>query len=210
MVKMIPDSTGRFSSRPYYLERELDAECEAVISGFLTKRHGVLRLPVATDELTILIEQHAESLDLYADLSEHGANTEGMTEFFPEAAPKVSVSKHLSTDSQRENRLRSTLAHEFGHVYFHNALWEDKLQPGSLFDRLDTMNKAICRRDTILDAPKYDWMEWQAGYVSGAILMPFTTITTLVSDYCQHLQLHAGVHVDNYHAQTIVHKVRQA
>ena len=34
----------------------------------------------------------------------------------------------------------------------------------------------ICKRETIIDARNTDWMEWQAGYVSGALLMPISMI----------------------------------
>jgi Zn-dependent peptidase ImmA (M78 family) len=85
---------------------------------------------------------------------------------------------------RRENRLRSTLAHEFGHVHLHRNVWNEKLRPGELLARDDPTNKAICRRDTIIDAPSYDWMEWQAGYVSGAILVPSSRARRLVGDYC--------------------------
>ena len=40
-------------------------------------------------------------------------------------------------------------------------------------------------------------MEWQAGYVSGAILMPASQIRRLVSDYCGPRGLHASVLVSS-------------
>ena len=33
-------------------------------------------------------------------------------------------------------------------------------------------------------------MEWQAGYISGALLMPVTPLRRLVSDYCGRRELH--------------------
>ncbi len=33
-----------------------------------------------------------------------------------------------------------------------------------------------CYRENIIDAPESDWTEWQAGWVSGAILMPASAL----------------------------------
>ncbi len=206
MVKMVPDRTGRFAERPHYTPEELDRECERIISAFLRKRHGELRFPVTTDELNILIEQSGASLDGYADLTAYGADVEGVTAFFPDKEPEVSISVRLANDDRRKNRLRTTLTHEFGHVHLHRHLWAEKLSAGSLFARraASADNKAICKRDTIIDAAQTDWMEWQAGYVSGAILMPVSHIRRLVADYCQPHGLHGSVHAASEHAQHLV------
>jgi len=51
-------------------------------------------------------------------------------------------------------------------VVFHNFIWAFE-QP-SLF-KPDSGNLTIkCNRDTILNARDVDWLEWQAGYASGA------------------------------------------
>ena len=53
-------------------------------------------------------------LDPYADLSAYGADVEGVTEFFPNRGPKVSISERIAADERRENCYRTTLTHEFG------------------------------------------------------------------------------------------------
>lgn len=88
MVKMIRDNTGRFAERSFYRERDLDDECERLIRELLMKRHGKVDYPVATDDLTVLIEMHHADLDPYADLSAYGADVEGVTEFFPTGGPR--------------------------------------------------------------------------------------------------------------------------
>lgn len=206
-MKMVRDSTGRFAQRPYYTAAELDRECEHIVSGFLTARHGQFRLPVTTDELSILVEQHDASLDSAVDLSEYGQDVEGMTAFYPDRNPEVSISDRLANDARRENRLRTTLAHEFGHVHFHRYLWAEKFMTGRLFDRRSTENKVICKRDSILDAKDTDWMEWQAGYVSGAILMPVGPIRRFVSDFCGNRGLHAAVSLASEPGRQIVNDV---
>lgn len=172
--------------------------------GFLRKKHGDVQFPISTDDLHVLIEQQDASLDAYADLSAFGEDVEGVTEFFPDKGPMVSISERLANDGRRENRLRTTLTHEFGHVYFHRYLWAEKFISGRLFERKSLENKAICKRDTILNASQYDWMEWQAGFVSGAILMPASHVRRLVTDYCQPRGLHGAVYVGSDHGRALV------
>jgi Zn-dependent peptidase ImmA (M78 family) len=209
MVRMVPDGTGRFAERPHYSADELDRECEHIVSAFLRKKRGDVRFPIVTDDLHVLIEQHEASLDAYADLSAFGDDVEGVTEFFPDKGPMVSISERLANDSRRENRLRTTLSHEFGHVHFHRHLWAEKFISGRLFERNSLENKAICKRDTILNASQYDWMEWQAGYVSGAILMPASHVRRLVTEYCQPRGLHGGVYIGSDHGRALIGTVME-
>src|SRR5208282_4225053 len=119
MVKYVRDNTGRFSERPYYKFEELDRECEDIITRFLKERHGKVEYPVTTEDLTLLIESDTNDFDPYADLSGYGSDVEGLTEFRPGGKPNVKIAERLSNDERRENRLRTTLTHEYGHVRFH-------------------------------------------------------------------------------------------
>ena len=207
MVKMVPDKTGRFAERPHYSPEDLDRECERIVSAFLRKKRGAVSFPIATEDLEVLIEQEGASLDSCVDLSAFGEEVEGVTEFFPDQGPKVSISDKLATDDRRKNRLRTTLAHEFGHVHFHRHLWAEKFLSGRLFERKSSENKAICKRDTVLNANQYDWMEWQAGYVSGSVLMPLTHIRQLVSEYCESLGLHGAVYQGSQQGLALIAQV---
>ena len=210
MVAWVPDRSGRFGRRPHFSREELDRECEAIVGTFLRGRYGEARYPISTDDLTVLVERYTSSLDLYADLSAHGEDVEGMTEFFPDELPAVAVSERLSSDPRRENRLRTTLAHELGHAQFHRALWAERFSRGGLFDRADPEAKAICKRDSILEAREVDWMEWQAGYVSGAILMPRSVLGRLVAELCVPCGIHAVVHAESPLAAEMVGRVVEA
>lgn len=207
MVKMVPDKTGRFAERPHYAPEDLDRECERIVSAFLRKKRGAVAFPIPTEDLHTLIEQADATLDAYADLSAFGEDVEGMTEFFPDQGPKVSISEKLANDERRENRLRTTLTHEFGHVHFHRHLWAEKFLSGRLFERKSLENKAICKRDTVLNANQYDWMEWQAGYVSGSVLMPLTHVRHLVSEYCQPRGLHGMIYQGSENGLALVARV---
>lgn len=182
-MKYIPDDTGRFHRRPYFERGELDTDCERIISEFLQDVHGEVRFPVRTDDLTKLVERDTEDLDLYADLSAEGPNVEGVTGFTPGQRPRVRISRALSEAPWAENRLRTTLTHEYGHVRFHTFVWELDSQNIDLFGDRGPREGARCNRDTMINAPARDWMEWQAGYISGALLMPIGPVNRLVADF---------------------------
>jgi hypothetical protein len=170
-MKWVTDRTGRFARRPHYQPEELDQECEQIILAFLKANYGKIEFPIKTDDLTVLIEQKA-SLDSYADLTAEPGDVEGVTEFFRGKRPVVRIASSLSA-AHLENRLRTTLTHEFGHVHFHQFLFEADAQPQSLFDTAhDTHDGNKCKRENMVNAAESDWMEWQAGYVCGSILMP--------------------------------------
>lgn len=178
-MKMVRDTTGRFSQRPHYEATELDRECEIVVSSFLKTKYGSATFPLSTDDLTLLVESESEELDVYADLSCYGPGVEGVTLFVPGAKPRVKTSRELAENSSLANRFRTTLSHEFGHVHFHSYLFDASLQSLDLFVPASGSRTApageqiqICKRDTMVDAAQADWMEWQAGHVCGAILMP--------------------------------------
>jgi len=182
-VKLIPDPTGRFAQRPFYEPGELDVECERTMSTFLRSLYGKVEYPVRTDDLTKLIERHVDDFDSYADLTTHyGEGVEGVTEFRPGKKPIVRIHEILATDEFRENRLRTTLTHELGHVIFHTWLFDQRSAP-SLFPvkpRADDVQ--VCKRDTLLNAPQVDWMEWQAGHACGAFLMPGSRVKKVAQE----------------------------
>jgi hypothetical protein len=182
MVLYVKDKTGRFAERPHYKQEELDQECEKIIRTYLQEKHSEVRFPVDTEDLKSLIERDTHELDCYADLSEHGADVEGVTEFFMGKKPIVRISSRLTEDVRLENRLRTTLTHEYGHVNFHAYLFRLNQTQGQLF-QAQAPQRLISKRENIIDAPQSDWMEWQAGYVCGAILMPVTFIRKLATDF---------------------------
>jgi hypothetical protein len=197
-MKWVADQTGRFRLRPYYDREELDFECERIISRFLERKYGVCCFPISTDDLTVMIEEDTSDLDLFADLSVLGEDVEGLTDFFPDRKPAVKISADLSLDDRKEHRLRTTLAHEYGHVKFHTFLWElnrwenpeNAIMYTGKYSRLySKFNLAVpninprCKSSQIIDAPFEDWMEWQASYACGAFLMPLTPLKKLTEDF---------------------------
>ncbi len=197
MPKYVRDNTGRFQQRPHYEPKELDIECEKIIKAFLTALHGTVKFPVQTEDLKKLIERDADDLDVYADLSIYGPEVEGVTEFSPGQKPRVSISSALTEDTRRENRLRTTLTHEYGHVKFHSYLWDMEPPSADLLRQQPNRNKIICKRDTMIDATQTDWMEWQAGYICGALLMPKSTVTNLCREYSEVHNIYGAISIQS-------------
>ena len=179
-MKWVPDKTGRFPERPYYERDELDYECESLVTSFLQAQQSSVSYPISTNDLTILLEKSTSDLDLYADLSAEGDEVEGVTDFIANNKPRVRISGHLSHQSNVDNRLRTTVTHELGHVKFHAFLWPHNQIP--LLAVTSDGRSPRCKRETILNAKIVDWMEWQAGYASGAFLIPITTLRQIVRD----------------------------
>lgn len=177
-MRWVRDNTGRFKLRPHYQAEELESICEETITGFLQKRHGAVRFPVSTGDLTVLIEQEVDDLDSGCELEE---GVDGLTDFFPRKRPRVKIATRLQ-QPYLENRLRTTLTHEFGHVRLHGFLFALDDDLGRLFDGPPQDHRNQCRREDIEGASS-DWMEWQARFACGALLMPASALTRVVRDF---------------------------
>lgn len=203
-MKWVNDKTGRFPQRPHYLPEEIDDECERVIRDFLTKKYGKVEYPIKTDDLTILIEQRAD-LDSYADLSGEPGEVEGVTEFTPRQRPVVRIASALHATNM-ENRLRTTLTHEWGHVQFHQFMFDDPInQSPSLFASQPKTHTNKCHRDNMIGASERDWMEWQAGYACGAVLMPSSALVETVKRFRDEKQIpYANLTASSEHGQQLI------
>ena len=67
-----------------------------------------------------------------------------------------------------------TLAHEYAHVILHAPLWRTDEAP-ALPGLAMTDTPAGGRHSA-------DWMEWQANYAAGAILMPYRAVADIVAE----------------------------
>ena len=174
-MKMVPDRTGRFKKRPYWEISELEQKCEETIIGFLRKRYGFDRIPVPTEALTVLIERDAAELDLAMNLSDERYEVFGYTKFERGKKPLVTIARELWEQQHRNNRLRTTLTHEYGHVLLHTWLY-DKYATSS--------GPQLCYWHSMLPTSAVvDWFEWQAGYASRCLLMPESFMRRAVEAY---------------------------
>jgi Zn-dependent peptidase ImmA (M78 family) len=199
-MKSVRDTVHGFQERPHYESSELDTMFERTVTTFLKKKYGTVDFPIRTDDLTTLIEQNVSDLDQFADLTAYGAGVEGMTEFLRGKKPVVRISE---TVHRVENRLRTTLTHEYGHVVLHAYLFamaerQLKLAPNQ------KANAIYCYRDTMLTSKKTDWMEWQAGYACGASLMPRSYVTKLVAGIQERLGIYGPVSGDSKNGRALI------
>lgn len=208
-MKYVPDKTGRFAQRPHYQPEELDAECERIITEFMHEKCGGFALPIPTDVLTKLIERDAASLDLYADMAEEGDDVEGVTDFIIGAKPQVRIARELSEQEWREHRFRTTLTHEYGHVKFHDCLYQMEQPTPGLFADAFVRKPLKCKRDGMLSAAAYDWMEWQAGYICGAILMPVSHLKGVVAEYMKQHNLYGPLGTRSADGGTLIATVSE-
>ena len=203
----VKDLTGRFAQRPHYEPAELDRECERLLKVFFG---GTIPTPIETDSLATLIERDTSDFDPGADLSRYGPDVEGVTEFLPGRKPKVRIVAELAYDEVRQNRYRTTLTHEYGHVHFHAPLFAAAPASGDLFSPAPAKGgEQICKRDAILNARRSDWMEWQAGYVCGALLMPATALRRAVAAYQERHKLFGPIAERTTHAAALIESVRR-
>ncbi|MCA1471159.1 ImmA/IrrE family metallo-endopeptidase [Bradyrhizobium sp. IC3195] len=200
-MRNIRDTVHAFQERPHYDASELDTMFERAVTGFLKKKYGVADFPISTDDITTLIEQDVTDLDQYADLTTYGAGVEGMTEF--QRGGKKPIVRISETVHRYENRLRTTLTHEYGHVVLHSYLFamaerQMKLGPNQ------KPNAIYCYRDNMLPAGKTDWMEWQAGYASGAALMPKSYVTKVVAEIHERFGIFGPVPAESDNGKKLV------
>jgi hypothetical protein len=206
-VRYVKDMTGRFSMRPHYEPAELDKECEKVLTEFFG---GRIPMPIDTDGLARLIERDTSDFDPGADLSKYGPDVEGVTEFKAGRKPRVRIVAELAYDEIRQNRYRTTLTHEYGHVHFHAYLFDIEPQGGDLFNpQAPKGGEQVCKRDGIINARKSDWMEWQAGYVCGALLMPISHFRHLVSRYQEAHRIFGPVALSSEDAAALINIIRR-
>ena len=165
---------------PYYSREYLEELCERTVIEFCSENYGQELSPLPTDVLTQLLERETSVLNLYAKLDD-GIN--GVTTMFAnERPPRVDIAAELSRQWFRENRLRTTLAHELAHILLHLPLWREQCiaerQEG------EVLITQACRREAVQDyPPRSDRIEWQAGYICGALLMPKRRVDLLVGQF---------------------------
>lgn len=206
-MQYVKDRTGRFPERPHYEPKELDVLFERIVIDFLNPRYGKIEFPITTSDLTVLIECDVKDLDVYADLTEYGVGVEGVTEFIPGQKPKVRIAEGLASSEAYENRYRTTLTHEYGHVKLHGYLFDIENTQTNLFESANKKGVIACKRDTMISAKQTDWMEWQAGYACGAILMPATYVRKVLEPYQKEMAIYGPVPASSAEGQAMIERV---
>jgi len=119
-MKWVRDKTGRFAQRLTTCRKKSTTSASAKSAHSWPRNTGKWSFP---SRRTIWPSSSKEKADLdsYADLSGEPGEVEGVTEFVPHRRPVVRISGALSAPNM-ENRLRTTLTHEYGHVHFHQFI----------------------------------------------------------------------------------------
>ena len=104
-----------------------------------------MAFPVSTDDLTVLLEQEVDDLDNGCVLKD---GVDGLTDFLPRRKPQVKSASRLQAPNY-ENRLRTTLTHEYGHVLLHGFLFASDDGLGRLFEGEPRETRNTCHRDAI-------------------------------------------------------------
>jgi Zn-dependent peptidase ImmA (M78 family) len=175
-MRMVRDRSGRFPQRPHWAIGELERKCEEAIIGLLIQRYGFERIAVPTEALMELVHWLGADLLFQDQLSDHKYDIFGYTDF-REKQPLVVIATELMEQHRRNNRLRMTLAHECSHVLLHTWLYA---RYGA------ACSQQVCYWKDLLPHERVtDWMEWQAGYGGGGLLMPESFIRRTVAAYCR-------------------------
>ena len=98
--------------------------CEETITGFLRQHFEFERIPVPTEAVTMLIERDDADLYLATNLSDDVHEVFGFTQFERGRKPLVTIARELWEQRHRNNRLLTTLIHEYGHVMLHTWLYD--------------------------------------------------------------------------------------
>lgn len=198
------DTTGRFDQRPHFDPEEIENLCQNALFDFIGKTVGTVQHPISTDILTKFIESLTEDLDLFTNMADYNLadGVEGFTEYSFNSKPSVYINQRLSLHDYLKTRLRTTLSHETGHVILHGPLFKEDSQCRLL---RSTEEWAKPSPTTIAQrAASRDWMEWQANYAMGALLMPRDAVKELTSWYGQKYGFQPPFHLRTGHAQDLI------
>ena len=111
----------------------------------------------------------------------------------------MQIDRKLRLEFRRANRYRTTLAHEYGHLLLHAWLYDH-------FEcELKNREPLRCYSQTVRASIDRltDWMEWQAGYVCGALLMPKRRVDLLAAAFSKECGLSMPVKADTSDAQAL-------
>ena len=170
-MRTFPADSGPFLQRYHFAV----AEFEAIASQEL---RSVDLLPDVPEPVRVdrFIEKRFDIVPEYDDLPN---GLVGFTRFDLKGPVEVVVARVLADDGDQaaERRIKSTLAHEAGHIVLHGQLFtlhlRDTTRPLIEVD-IDVANrKVLCRNDNG-SQHRYDgsWWEYQANQMIGALLLP--------------------------------------
>ena len=176
------DGQERLWLSPPDIERTMeDALCKAGV--FPTDEQPMVDIERLIQELGVRMDQYAE-LD---------TAVLGLTEFFPDGPPRISINRDLTgavddvvTPPGTLGRWRATMAHEAAHVIMHRVLFEVDQNQDSLFqieEQKEPQRLMRClKKHVLFRGGGSDWREVQANMGMAALLMPESVFRRLAND----------------------------
>ncbi len=212
-MQWVWDQTHRFRMRPDYGAEELDRQFETRVSAFLEREYGEATFPIRTSDLHRLLEKDAGLVDLRTDFGDERGEVEALVEFRRGRKPVVRITPRLSQERNLDNELRVALGHAYGHIVLHDFVFQSEEGAWlSLFGQLPEPPLTIhrCRTNSLMPLGDEDWMEWQAGYACGALLIPFSPLVALVRQFRHSRDLdHAALSDRSLDGATLVREVAE-
>lgn len=172
-MKYTKDPTRKFPRRPYYEMGEIDGITERLLQDAGRPRIG--------SSPAIDVDRVMMKLDLEPEFGKLEKGVMGVTFFSADGGIRIVISDDLEAAARQnrisELRLRTTQAHELGHVVLHKELYVNNTP--SMFEEA-VPDPMLCREEG-LGTGTYsgDWWEFQANVAMAAFLMPRT-------DFVQH------------------------
>lgn len=190
-----PDSKSPFGKRRFIEDHEFESLAEDQIQ---RAGSGVFEPGRGIDIDRILERVHG----VVPDYSELPAGVLGRALFSSSGAIKIEINLQLDqqarTDEVQRRRLRSTAAHECGHVVCHRSLLTRDQLTGSLFAEVKEEKalvadraEILCRGSEIEEAfslrRAYDgqWWEYQANRFMATVLLPRSLMQQALQDFAR-------------------------
>jgi hypothetical protein len=169
-MKSRPDRTSPWGVRLFFEEREFEA---MMIDLSLRSDLPVFEPGIGVDVDRVLLK----GFGLEADYVSLEKGILGRTLFTKKGIAKIEIARELAeeaeTDQLARRRLRTTLAHEAGHVACHQGLFLGDTETLSLFGSASVKEKpAILCREESGGVYRGEWWEYQANKCMAALLLP--------------------------------------
>jgi hypothetical protein len=136
------------------------------------------------------------ALDIEADYVDLPEGMLGRTLFKEDGGAAIEVSRALAEEAELDavarRRLRSTVAHECGHVACHRQLFVRDCETLPLFGQESRQEQpSIMCRNEVVDEPRYrgEWWEFQANRCMAALLMPTRLLEAEVATQLRGMRL---------------------
>lgn len=181
-MKTWPDARSPWGKRLYFE----DSEFEVMMDELRTKAGDCFRTGAGVDVDRVLLG----GLGIEADYTDLPPGIMGRTRFPSDGKVYIEVDRRLSDEAERDatarRRLRTTLAHECGHVACHARLYAQDRETLSLFPEgaipeEPEREPIMCRHETEgTHGYSGEWWELQANRCMAALLMPRDLLVTSV------------------------------